>query len=376
MIYDSTFFFKVTGKIDFGFICIIKILRKLLLNLTCILSSTIFSLGIVEILIRLLGVAPQFPLQYSNFVTDPFIFYRPKPYSILSGKTDEYEFEFKINSMGFRDVEHSWEKPKNTYRILALGDSFTYGIGVKFEETFLYLLEKMLNEKSSKFERFEIIKAGVPRYFPQTERLLLQHYGVKYHPDLILVGFLPNDIVDTYLGIDALAVSPYGYLLSSSFDDPNGIWLWIDKYYHTGRIVLKWWLDFSKCAKERRLHKLKKWSDMYKSNGFFEKDWRKIEEEYEKIISISQAINSNIVFFHIPQKGPWDMTNSYPAIRLGGWAKKNKVLFIDILPNLQVASKENVLYYEKDGHCNKDGYKVIAENLYSELIKKSIIPTR
>ncbi len=44
----------------------------------------------------------------------------------------------------------------------------------------------------------EIIKAGIPRFFPRPERLLLEHEGHTFQPDLILVGFVPNDVMDTY----------------------------------------------------------------------------------------------------------------------------------------------------------------------------------
>jgi len=73
----------------------------------------------------------------------PTLPYLPRPLSVSSGRssTDEYDFEYRHNSVGFRDGEHAQEKADGVFRILGLGDSFTYGVAAKLEETYLYLLE-------------------------------------------------------------------------------------------------------------------------------------------------------------------------------------------------------------------------------------------
>ena len=70
--------------------------------------------------------------------------------------------------MGFRDEEHTIEKAPNTFRILALGDSFTYGYGARYEDTYLVVLEKLLNQRRQTPANFEIIKMGIPEVFPRS----------------------------------------------------------------------------------------------------------------------------------------------------------------------------------------------------------------
>ena len=41
------------------------------------------------------------------------------------------------------------------------------------------------------------------RYWPEPEALMLEHYGLRYSPDLVIVGVLPNDFVDTRVGPQA-----------------------------------------------------------------------------------------------------------------------------------------------------------------------------
>jgi hypothetical protein len=125
----------------------------------------------------------------------------------------EFEYNFRHNSVGYRDVEHSPTADDGTFRILGLGDSFTYGAGAAYEETWLRRLERGLNAVDS--TPVEVIKAGVPRYFPEPERLLLEAEGLAYSPQLVLVGFVANDVMDSYMGMDAIALSPRGNLLSA-----------------------------------------------------------------------------------------------------------------------------------------------------------------
>ena len=177
-------------------------------------SVCVISFSILEIAIRVLHLAPPPDSQYGDNVPDEFLPYKPRPFSTVSGRssTDEFNYVYTHNSFGFRDVEHSLEKRDGVFRILGLGDSFAYGAGAKFEETFFFRLEQMLNQREGEHPKVEIIKAGMSRFFPEPERLLLQHHGLKYNPDLVIVAFGPNDIIDTYLGMEAVTIDKSGYL--------------------------------------------------------------------------------------------------------------------------------------------------------------------
>lgn len=101
----------------------------------------------------------------------------------------------KINSHGLRSPETIYEKPPATFRILNLGDSIVMGWGVREEDTYGRRLESMLNEESSSDLRFEVINAGVPGWNLENALAYLQAEGLKYEPDLILLGLtLTNDI--------------------------------------------------------------------------------------------------------------------------------------------------------------------------------------
>jgi hypothetical protein len=63
--------------------------------------------------------------------------------------TDSYnrwrpQFDYKLNSRGFNDVEHEARKSPGTFRILGIGDSFAFGV-VPYRVNYLKLLEDDLN---------------------------------------------------------------------------------------------------------------------------------------------------------------------------------------------------------------------------------------
>jgi hypothetical protein len=99
----------------------------------------------------------------------------------------------RINSLGFRDrKEYSLDKPPNTFRILVLGDSVTFGHGTLDDTTYPYLLEQQLR-KWRPDVNWEVWNLGVPGYNTGQELAYLEEIGPRARPDLVIVGFYPND---------------------------------------------------------------------------------------------------------------------------------------------------------------------------------------
>jgi hypothetical protein len=99
----------------------------------------------------------------------------------------------RINSLGFRDrQEYSLKKPENTFRIVVLGDSVTFGHGTLDDTTYPYLLEQQL-KKWRPDVAWEVWNLGVPGYNTGQELAYLEQIGPQADPDLVIVGFYPND---------------------------------------------------------------------------------------------------------------------------------------------------------------------------------------
>ena len=110
----------------------------------------------------------------------------------------------KINSAGFRDVEHTLQKPKGTYRILILGDSYTEARQVSLENTFGRKVEHQLQSCERLLpNNVEVINFGVPGYGNAEELITLRSRGWAYEPDLVLTMFFSgNDLIDNFPGAE------------------------------------------------------------------------------------------------------------------------------------------------------------------------------
>jgi lysophospholipase L1-like esterase len=107
-----------------------------------------------------------------------------------------------LNSEGLRAPEIP-PKGADEYRILSLGESTTFGVGVGDGETYSARLEEYLRERFPGRE-IRVINAGVSAYSSTQSLLWLEHRGLRLRPDLILLyheinDYLPATIRDTEL---------------------------------------------------------------------------------------------------------------------------------------------------------------------------------
>jgi lysophospholipase L1-like esterase len=92
------------------------------------------------------------------------------------------------NSKGLRSTtEYSYGKNTKKKRILILGDSFTFGDEVSDNETYSYFLQQMMPNT-------EIINGGVSGYGFDQMLIFLREELVKYKPDIVILGFIENDM--------------------------------------------------------------------------------------------------------------------------------------------------------------------------------------
>ena len=122
-----------------------------------------------------------------------------------------------INSDGFRDREYPVEKG-DAYRIIALGDSLTFGWGVEQEDTFQYILEELLSKSGS----VEIINFGTGNYNTEQEVNLFFEKGVKYNPDKVVLFYFIND-AEAAPGKSGLWFLGYSHLISFYWSRINSL---------------------------------------------------------------------------------------------------------------------------------------------------------
>ncbi len=121
-------------------------------------------------------------------------------YQLVDGSVRGFEIRphatEEINSLGMRMREIRVEKPAGAYRVIVLGDSIAYGIGVKPEETMSSVLETLLRQRYPD-RTIEVLNAGVISYNTEQEWDWLVHRGMPLAPDAVVVAHCPNDVHST-----------------------------------------------------------------------------------------------------------------------------------------------------------------------------------
>lgn len=141
------------------------------------------------------GVARLFPHQDRDgprtglVVADPHLIWRLKPVPSGPGRTNE---------LGLRDTPY---RASADVTVLVLGDSVSWGDSVgDVQQVYPQRLERLLEEQMPG-RVVEVVNAGVPGYSTFQERRYLERDGLALSPDLIVLQFCLNDLVEPYLSI-------------------------------------------------------------------------------------------------------------------------------------------------------------------------------
>lgn len=269
-------------------------------------------------------------------------FYEPKPNS-----TEEVYKDWLTNTPRYtinKDTlnerfDYTIKKKKNVFRIITLGDSFTFGEYVDTKNNYPELLEDKLNAQCSN-TTFEVINLGVRGYDIQymVERYRLR--GVKYNPELVIVLLgnfqlfrmkedlivRANDMQKKYPKMD----------LETVYDKTNK-----DLISEYG------------------------WSALIK--------WQKVH-----IGELMSIVKSKIVLAKFPFSC---VNNKY----ISNWLEFECWPFSEYDKLLEKEAKQKKSYFFnnltrnsnlsfQDGHPNSEGYKIISDEILGYLIKNKIVP--
>jgi hypothetical protein len=159
--------------------------------------SLLVTLGVLELALVVLYPQGGSPL---IFEFDPELGHRHKPnldfVHVWNGHDNVSSI--RTNSFGLRSPAVPLAKESGEYRILALGDSYTFGYGVGDEDAFPAVLGKMLAAAGTpSLGRTTVINAGVSSYGTAQELLYYKNHGRAFQPDLVLLNmFVGNDVQD------------------------------------------------------------------------------------------------------------------------------------------------------------------------------------
>ncbi len=277
-------------------------------------------------------------------------YYEPRPNSIQTidpklvvelGYPAGTQIRYKINADGLNQIpNYTATKSAGVYRIVTLGDSFTFGQNVNTEDNYPSQLEKKLNSslKCTNIKKFEVINLGVYGYdiAYSVERYKLR--GQKYNPDLILWFIINTD----WTRLDELQIPK-----TASFD-----------------------AQLQASGEEAKLEK----------QGIFYKGWEEAQQQILQTLggernilrlqkkyleSVNDYYKGPLILFNFPSQD----VNSLNIIN--GFVKdRQHTYFYGNLANIY----QNQKYYLGDSHPSSQGYTLIVNDLYNYLTQNNIIP--
>lgn len=286
--------------------------KKVLLGLL----PLVVVLALVEIGFRVF--APRAEVQSAEYVErDPDLIWRLEP--TASGP-------YQTNELGLRDSPF---RADADVKILLLGDSVSWGDGLRDPKMgYPFLLERNL-EEADPGRRYEVINSGVPGYSTFQELAYLEKRGLELQPDAIVLQFCLNDVVERYrtvaafggdanfLGVDTRASigGPYGWLVRHS-----------RAFEAFGRFV-------QGLARDREAFEVEKMARDALSPEL-EEAWELALVELDRIREIAGQHRIPLLLVIVPYA--FQLENParlrQPQDRLIRWAKSAEVPWIDLLP--------------------------------------------
>ena len=399
---------------------------RLFIVIMCI-GTLLICLSMLEIAVRILS--PQSDLRRRDllFRYEPFVGFEGIPDKKGIFANTSFKTTTTHNNEGFRDYNHDKKNTHNKFRIITLGDSFTWGHGVENDEIYMKVLEKH-------DAIIETINMGGSSGDPPTALKVYMSRGLHYEHNVVLHGFfIGNDIV-AYYPKDDDSPPQWGFDSKGNFKligkmkspeevdairkeieerySPtkrrnlrSSIHYWFTRHFQLCTFVENYRDYYSNILKGSVLYTkiLKLFGiENYCAYGFLnycmEKDpddveygWKLLTATLETmkgyanragaklyiviiphIVQTSQSIYESAVRKYGHEPSTYDLIK--PNRKLANICKKLKIDYLDLLPvTKEETSKGKVLYYIRDTHWNAEGHKIAAREIYKDMKKRGWI---
>ena len=362
-----------------------KIFKKIIIIIYVVIAAEIF-----------LRVFHQMPMLPRYIVATDYGIRGNQPNAEYKHKTADYTIDFKINSKGVRSNHEIPYEKSNKKRILLLGDSFGMGYGVALEGTFLETAGRNLSEKGIENE---VINLSVSGHGNAEELVALKSEGLKYKPDLVVLGFHDSDYEDnvrsnlfkfendslipdskTYLPAVKLREKLFSYPLYRWLAGNCNLYNWLRDY--AGRISKKILAAARNDGQEENVKtevtttSINENSDQLVENTGIETNQEKYEDKLTVAIlkEINQVCKDNgaeFVIIEIPRKIRQDLflspVDDYVRNNIKG------LNFVSPL-NVLYENDDKMLYWEREqGHFTPLGYKLVGNVLSDYILKNNLL---
>lgn len=100
---------------------------------------------------------------------------------------------YVTNALGCRGRDYAIPNPRTARRILMLGGSGVFGIGVRDEDTLSEQLARRLGERPSSHQPVEVINCAIAGAGTREQRLFYEQVAHRYEPDIVILVMTERD---------------------------------------------------------------------------------------------------------------------------------------------------------------------------------------
>lgn len=290
----------------------------------------------------------------------------PRGYFDIKREEDErviYGLEIRCVAPRFRRVPESIDKREDVLaflaredKVLALGDSFTEGQGVKYEDTYVQKLEKLLAKEGTPIT---IRNTGVAGSDLEEVCMAYDDHSAERHYPLVVYGFVLNDF--GLPGRERIIGSDY-------IDTNNG-----GNEYRPWRRRCASINFIHHCLDNIRL-------DQMTRNGYLEAfRGKNARDKFELLRGLDRKIQSEggklvIVLFpllHDFHDYPFQEIHD----KIQDFCQQNDIPLLDLLPSFSQHEAESLWVHPSDYHPNSIAHQLAAEEICSFLRDQGLLET-
>ena len=257
------------------------------------------------------------------------------------------------NSRGFFDVEHAFEKPAGTFRIVVIGDSVVEGLVVGWKNSFARQLESRLLEQFAD-QRWEVIVLECSGYATSQELVLLESEAFRYSPDLIVWSYMLND--------------PGNPMIDGAC---GNLWQLYRPKSQLAFLVEKAWWKLRATLRARGAPR-----ERYARLHYIYRD--EVSADISRIGVLCREQEVPAVFLINPVFPDAPSFDSYPLIRLHQQLRKtaseNGLVVLDVLDAYKGKAPRALSLPNDPWHPNEEGHRLIASFVMNELLRQRLIP--